>query len=65
MELAIKVIAGAVIGGGVGLLMGRARSCASGACGSRRAGRVYGIVSVVAWAAIGAAMAWYAVGGAR
>ena len=50
-----KLIAGAVIGGAMGFLMGRARVCTSQQC-NVRGRRIFG---ALAGAVFGAALAWY------
>lgn len=55
MELAAKLLAGAIVGGLLGLLIARARACSSEAC-HVRANLIF---SVVAGAVFGAAVAWY------
>ena len=61
MEQAIKIVAGAVCGGLVGLLMSRAVGCSARACRTRSRTALFVAVSIVGWAAFGAAVAWYLV----
>lgn len=50
-----KIVAGAVLGGVVGLLLGRAKTCSSEQCHSR----VRLLYSILACAVAGAALAWH------
>ncbi|MGC9453261.1 MAG: hypothetical protein ACP5HU_00190 [Phycisphaerae bacterium] len=54
MEVAIKLAAGAIVGAGLGLVIGRAKSCSAEACKAR----VNVVFAVVAGAFFGAAAAW-------
>jgi hypothetical protein len=56
VETVLKVLFGAVTGGAVGFLAGRARLCSSDAC----RGRANMAASILGWAVFGAALAWWA-----
>lgn len=55
MDLAIKVLAGAVIGAALGFLLGRTTLCSAAQCRSRT--RM--IFSIVGCGIFGAALAWH------
>lgn len=54
MDVALKILAGAILGGAVGVLIGRARACSGEPC-NVRARTAY---SIVAGAVFGAAVAY-------
>lgn len=54
MELAIRLSAGAIVGGALGLVIGKARTCSAEACHAR----VNVVFAVLAGAFFGAAAAW-------
>ncbi len=54
MELATRLLAGAIIGGGLGLFIGRARICSAEACHAR----LNMVFAILAGAFFGAAAAW-------
>lgn len=55
MEIAFKVLLGAAIGAGLGVVLGRARLCSSTRC-NVRANMAF---SILAGALFGAAVAWW------
>lgn len=55
MDLAIRILAGAVIGAALGFLVGRTTLCSAAQCRSRA--RM--IFSIVGCAIFGAALAWH------
>lgn len=55
MELAIKLLAGAVIGGALGLLVGRAKVCSASQCNVR----ANIALSMLGGAVFGAGVAWW------
>ena len=56
METAIKLFVGAAVGALLGVLLGRARVCSARACNVKATM----ILSIVAGAIFGAAVAWWA-----
>ncbi|MFP3936721.1 MAG: hypothetical protein ACLFVW_00175 [Phycisphaerae bacterium] len=58
MDVVIRLVAGGIVGAGLGLVIGRARSCSAEACKAR----VNVVFAVVAGAFFGAAAAWAMMG---
>jgi hypothetical protein len=59
MDVALKLVLGAVVGGAGGFLLARLRGCAATACNVK----ARTIASVIGGAVFGAAVAWWAIGG--
>ncbi len=63
MEIVFQLLGGGAVGAMLGWLIGRARSCSSGACDpSNRPSRFRLVFSILAGAVFGAAVVWWAMG---
>ncbi|MFW6146550.1 MAG: hypothetical protein ACOC7R_04375 [Planctomycetota bacterium] len=60
MDVVLKLLGGAAVGGAVGFFLSRARDCAGGACATGHRGKLMTAVSVLGGAVFGAAVAWWA-----